>query len=101
MDIAYYYHDIYLFIVSLETLIIWQLYRNNRMISKNKNIMILYLTIIFVVLFLGCRPVSGAFVDMTNYYTYYHTFYEGVPFVFDGSVDNIEIVKTELKDLGY
>ena len=64
MDIVYYYYDIYLLIVSLETLIIWQLYRNNRMISKNKNIMILYLTIIFVVLFLGCRPVSGAFVDI-------------------------------------
>ncbi len=46
--------------------------------------------VLFMVLFIGFRPVSGRyFVDMANYVTYYLALYEGEPFRFDWNTENL------------
>ena len=46
--------------------------------------------VLFMVLFIGLRPVSGRyFVDMVNYVQFYTVLFEGEPFHFDRNVDNL------------
>lgn len=93
MLIANLYHPIFLFIVTIFTVIYYFKYktRNDGLVSNranDKDIKTL-LVAIFMTLFIGFRPESGKFVDMMNYVAEYHFFWEGSPFSFDWGVENI------------
>lgn len=90
---AAYYQSIYLILVTLMTLIVCSQYQRRNGLREFKHTtsdVICGILVLFVVLFIGFRPVSGRyFVDMANYVLYYTTFYEGEPFHFDGNAGNL------------
>lgn len=86
------YYTIYLIIVTIITLFIYSKYRrkNGNIISpQRKKQDGTFLLVLFMVVFIGFRPESYIFVDMINYITNYHTFYEGNIFAFDKEAENL------------
>ena len=86
------YHNIYILLVSVMTISLYQRYNIRKghlqySDSKSANTVIL---VIFFLFFIGLRPISGRyFVDMANYVESYHAFYEGVPFSFEWYFGNV------------
>lgn len=86
------YQHIYLLLVLLLT---WGAYQNY---SKKDGLQTMggysteagsLLLILFLVIFIGLRPLSGRyFVDMANYDLFYRTIYEGTTFYFDWNAEN-------------
>lgn len=91
MITAKYYYTIYLIIVTIITLFVYSKYnkKNGDIIStKKKKKDGTFLLVLFMVMFIGFRPASYAFVDMMNYITHYHALYEGIDFVFNRNAEN-------------
>lgn len=90
---AAHYHTIYLIIITLMTLVAYRQYQHRNGLREFKHTTTDAMSgavVLFMVLFIGLRPVSGRyFVDMANYLTYYTRFYEGEIFNFDWTTDNI------------
>ena len=90
---AAYYQTIYLLLVTLMSLVAYNQYQRRnglREFKPNTTDVIGGALVIFLIFFIGFRPVSNRyFVDMPNYVTYYTLFYEGEPFLFDWEVDNL------------
>lgn len=93
MNIATLYQTIYLLIVLCMTFYVMQRYalvdfsnREESYVSNNR--LALALTL-FMVLFIGLRPVSGWFVDMGNYNINYNALFWGKPFHFSWDTYNI------------
>ena len=86
------YQNIYLFIVTILTLIAAHRYSTaeaGARIEKSKYEIGNLSFVVFMILFIGLRPVSGRyFVDMANYVENYKAFYEGVKFTFDSDAEN-------------
>lgn len=91
MIVAQNYQPLYLIIVLILTfLTINQYYQTNRYIGKSKGSpdFVTFWIMLFMMLYIGLRPVSGVFVDMANYNASYKVFYYGYPFSFSWSLDN-------------
>ena len=90
---AAYYQTIYLTIVTLMTLGAYSQYQSRNGLREFKHTTTDAMTgalVLFMVLFIGFRPVSWRyFVDMYNYVTHYTALYEGVPFYFNWNTDNL------------
>lgn len=90
---ARYYQFLYLLLVTILTLSASIRYRKLVWVENFKFVQTEYVNwflVLFMVFFIGTRPVSGAyFVDMANYVEQYHVFYEGVPFYFDLNAENL------------
>lgn len=92
MSIALLYHPIYLFLVTILTFVYYNKYRvrNGLAAHRADNVVASMFLVILFTLFIGLRPVNAQyFVDMANYEQAYYVFYEGVPFTFDWTVDNL------------
>ena len=92
MIAAKYYYTIYLIIVTILTLFVYSKYnkKSGDIIStKRKKRDGTFILAVFMVMFIGLRPVSYIFVDMINYITFYHALYEGNTFAFDKEVENL------------
>lgn len=48
-----------------------------------------YIVALSFALFIGIRPLSGVFVDMMNYNSFYHALYFGRDFTFDSDTQNL------------
>lgn len=87
------YYTVYLIIVSIITCFVCYNYNSKNGLvecsSKPKNSLGTFLLAVFMVMFIGFRPASAAFVDMMNYITYYHAFHEGSVFIFDKEAENL------------
>lgn len=89
---AAYYYTIYLIIVTLMTLVAYSQYQRRNGLREFK-----YSTtdamagalVLFMVLFIGFRPVSITFADMVNYANWYTYSHEGEPFLFDWETENL------------
>ena len=82
---AEYYQTIYLIIVSLMTLGVYNQYANRNGLRefKHSNLDIVAGGLaLFMALFIGLRPVSVVFADMVNYANWYELIYEGANFHF-------------------
>ena len=90
---AAYYQSIYLILVTLMTLIVCSQYQSRNGLREFKHTptdAFVGALVLFMVLFIGLRPVSGRyFVDMANYANWYSIFYEGEPFRFDANAENL------------
>lgn len=93
MNIATLYQTIYLLIVFCMTIYVMQRYalvdfsnREESFVSNNRLALVFTL---FMVLFIGLRPVSGWFVDMGNYNVNYRVLLWGKPFHFSWDTDNV------------
>lgn len=90
---AAYYHTIYLTLVTLMTFVAYAQYQSHkgtRMFKSSRTEVIGVVLVLFLILFIGFRPISNRyFVDMPNYVTYYTVLYEGVPFFFRWDTDNL------------
>ena len=90
---AAYYQTIYLIIVTLMTLGVYIQYQSRNGLREFKHTTTDAMTgvlVLFMVFFIGLRPVSGRyFGDMVNYASWYGIFYEGEPFHFDGNTGNL------------
>ena len=89
---ASYYHNIYLVLVTIITLVVYNQYNSRngfRDFSPSKTDSIAGGVALFFALFIGMRPVSYVFCDMANYALYYKVFYEGCTFVFDSEAENL------------
>ena len=88
---AAYYQNIYLFIVTLMTLYAMSLYskmgkQNN---TKNASKTITFLLLLFLIWFIGTRPIDGVyFQDMANYSHSYEMFI-GDNFLFEWNTTNL------------
>lgn len=85
------YQTIYLTLVTILTLIVYNQYQRRnglREFAPSKTDAIVGVLVIFLIFFIGFRPVSGRFVDMMNYVLSYEAFFEGATFVFDWDVEN-------------
>lgn len=87
---AAYYQNIYLFIVTLMTLYAMSLYSKmgKQYNTKNASKTIAFMLLLFLIWFIGTRPVSSVFVDMANYRENYEMLF-GEKFWFDWNVDNL------------
>ena len=87
---AAYYQNIYLFIVTLMTLYAMSLYskRGKQYNAKNASKTIAFLLLLFLIWFIGTRPVSTAFVDMVNYSQNYEMLFDE-RFFFNWNIDNL------------
>ena len=87
------YYTVYLIIVTIITCFVSYNYSGkNGLIkcsSESKSSLGTFLLALFMILFIGFRPASVAFVDMMNYITYYHAFHEGSVFIFDKEAENL------------
>ena len=94
MEIAQLYYPIYLLIVTSFSIQVYGKYnkRINPILGMQKRNLDgeCLILMFFMILFIGLRPVSGRyFGDMGNYVSWYHTFYENVPFVFNPLTENL------------
>ena len=87
------YQDIYLLLVTIITIVIYNQYHyrdglyDYELPATNVPDIIL---VAFMAIFIGLRPLSWRdFGDMANYAEYYKVFFEGVPFVFDRNAENL------------
>ncbi len=89
---AIYYHDIYLLLVLLLTIIVCQRYGlqtlSNNQRSGTSLVLLSWLVCAFLVFFIGFRPLHSTFVDMWNYNEYYHLLL-GMPFDFQWDTENV------------
>lgn len=89
------YRYIYLALITIMTLFVCLDYFNrNGIYQYNENklggVVVTFLVVLFLIFFVGFRPVSGRyFVDMANYVLYYNTLYDGTPFTFDLNAENL------------
>lgn len=87
------YQTIYLFVVTLISLVVFMQYqqRSGSLPYQHKASDVVALVLmVCLVLFIGLRPVSGKyFVDMRNYADYYTAFYDGATFYFESATHNI------------
>lgn len=88
----YLYHPLYLIVITVITLYLMHLYLtypiNDRMMNtRSVSISSIILTIVLI-LFIGLRPLSPAFVDMMGYNEFFYAF-RGRGFTFDWDTDNI------------
>jgi hypothetical protein len=87
------YYTVYLIIVTIITCFVCYNYSGKNGLvkcsSKSKSSWGTFLLALFMVMFIGFRPASSAFVDMMNYITYYHAFHEGSVFIFDKEAENL------------
>ena len=96
--LAQYYQDAYLFIITLFTVFCYTRYKvkvneiydggyQENTVSEKE--VIGFVLMLFMVLFVGSRPISGRyFGDMANYYYVYRTL-EGKSFAFDLSLNDL------------
>ena len=87
------YYPVYLLIVTFLTFYAMQMYNqrvlNNLNRTKTSNQLFALLVCIFMIFFIGMRPLSGKyFVDMINYNEYY-SFIFGDKFYFDKKAENL------------
>ena len=90
MNIESIYHYIYLAIVAILSISVWQVYINRldyRFDYGNRNRS--FLIMVFFALLIGLRPQSGAFVDMMNYKLHYEILFYGMPFEFSWDTENV------------
>lgn len=87
------YYTVYLIIVTIITCFVSYNYSGKNGLveysSKSKSSWGTFLLALFMVMFIGFRPASSAFVDMMNYITFYHAFHEGIVFIFDKEAENL------------
>lgn len=85
------YQTIYLLIVTVISIAVCFKYQSrNGFKDYRSNQISTILAVIFFVIFIGLRPLSGRyFGDMANYASWYHAFYEGARFSFDWNNDNL------------
>lgn len=89
---AQYYQLIYLILVTILTFSVYNKYKvkNGITTGQRNNEIVMILLVVFLILFIGLRPASGAyFVDMVNYIESYNLFFEGAPFTFDWNAENL------------
>ena len=79
------YSTIYLIIISLLTL--FQCIGKGYYLHRNNNHTGEICLLLFLILFIGFRPVSYVFVDMMNYIGFY-IYLEGSPFIFNPDAEN-------------
>ena len=85
------YQTIYLTLVTIITLIVYNQYQSRnglREFAPSRTDALVGVLVVFLILFIGLRPVSGRFVDMLNYVLIYNTFFDGATFVFDWDSEN-------------
>ena len=86
------YYTIYLTLVTIITLIVYNQYQSRnglREFAPSRTDALVGVLVVFLILFIGLRPVSGRyFVDMANYVLFYEVFYDGAIFNFDWSAEN-------------
>lgn len=86
------YQTIYLTLVTIMTLFVYSQYQSRnglREFAPSRTDALVGVLVVFLVLFIGFRPVSGRyFVDMANYVLYYEVFYDGATFIFDWDSEN-------------
>ena len=88
---AEYYQTIYLIIVSLMTLGVYNQYVNRNGLSEfrhSNSDLVAGGLVLLMVLFIGFRPLSIVFADMVNYAHWYEFVYEGASFQFDWEANN-------------
>ena len=87
---AEYYHNLYLFIVTIMTFFAMSLYNKWGKLFNAKRVsqFVAFVYLIIIILFIGTRPVSRAFVDMVGYYASYKNNF-GAPFFFDWETNNL------------
>lgn len=89
---ALWYHNIYLIIVTLMTIIVTQQYRvfsNTRFSSRPQPASpITWLIPLGFAVFIGLRPISRIFVDMINYNSFYYAFGYGKGYTFSWDTEN-------------
>lgn len=90
---ARYYYNIYLLIVTFATIVEslnYARYSDNRLVQKSTMPAAWFAPLaftVFMILYIGLRPLSGVFVDMMNYNQFYYIVY-GHWFDFDWDVEN-------------
>ncbi|MBD5269082.1 MAG: hypothetical protein HDS43_00435 [Bacteroides sp.] len=87
-----YYESIYLTIITIYTIILsnkYSHYPNSRLSQKSVSSKVpsIILTV-FLIIFIGCRPLHSAFVDMWNYTDSYYR-HIGKPFSYDSNDNNL------------
>ena len=86
------YQTLYLTLVTIMTLVVYKQYNSRnglREFAPSRTDALVSVLVIFLILFIGFRPVSGRyFVDMANYVLYYEFFYDGATFIFDWDSEN-------------
>ena len=86
------YQPIYLLIISILTFVVChkynELYIDNVRMPIYSQSLYAGMLAIFMILFIGLRPIRGHFVDMWNYKVNYMTFNYGKPFKFTWDTDN-------------
>lgn len=86
------YQTIYLILVTIMTLIVYSQYQSRnglREFAPSRTDALVGVLVIFLILFIGFRPVSGRyFVDMANYALFYEVFYDGATSVFEWDTEN-------------
>lgn len=86
------YQTLYQTLVTIMTLFVYSQYQSRnglREFAPSRTDALVGVLVVFLVLFIGFRPVSGRyFVDMANYVLFYEVFYEGATFVFDWNSEN-------------
>ena len=88
---AEYYHNLYLFIVTIMTFFAMSLYNKWGKLFNAKGVsqLVAFVYLIIIILFIGTRPVSGKyFVDMINYSGIYEVLM-GQSFRFSWETDNL------------
>lgn len=90
--LANYYHDIYLIVCSLLTVIVMGNYSridlsDEERYSQSQAVFAFFVTVI-VILFIGFRPISSEFVDMGAYASHYNKML-GSYFFFDEEAENL------------
>ena len=90
---AAYYQTIYLILVTLMTLVVYAQYQGRNGLREFKHTTtdtLVSVLVLFMVLFIGFRPMSGRyFGDMANYANWYLWVGEGNVFHFDWNTENI------------
>lgn len=92
MIAAQLYQPIYLLLVTVLSLFIYNIYHTKNTTKHQSTYYDSALLILvgFLIVFIGFRPESGRyFVDMGGYVQNYYTFFDGTPFTFDWDTDNI------------
>lgn len=88
---AEYYHNLYLFIVTIMTFFAMSPYNKWGKLFNAKGVsqFVAFVYLIIIILFIGTRPVSGKyFHDMAGYYASYNNNF-GAPFYFDWDTENL------------
>ena len=86
------YQTIYLTLVTIMTLVVYNQYNSRnglREFSPSRTDAIAGVLVLFFIVFIGFRPVSHRyFGDMGNYVMFYNFLYEGTNFIFDWNAEN-------------